>query len=531
MDIAIVGAGIGGLATALALHAAGLDKVTIYESVSELRPLGVGINLLPHAVRELTELGVRDRVAEIAVATSALNYYNRFGQQIWSEPRGFAAGYQWPQYSVHRGQLQLLLRDIVLDRLGAGAIRTGHTVRETREENGSTIMCITEPDGSARWIAADVVVGADGIHSALRRQQYPDEGKPIWNGLILWRGTARTTSYLDGHTMIMAGDELQKFVAYPLTEPDTAGLQTINFIAEHRSDGTDPGSTSWNRRVSHDTVLERFADWDFGWLNVPNVVAAAEDIFEYPMVDRDPLPRWTFGRHTLMGDAAHPMYPIGSNGASQAIIDARVLARELGTMGTSAGTVELALDAYETERRPTTTQLTLSNRSMGPEFVMRLARERAPDGFDDIEQVIPYAEREGIAAAYKATAGFSPDALNARPSFSVPHPAASPSARTVQLRRYEFAPGDMEAFVRWWSTRLVPVRLAAGFTIEFAYSLPDHNEFIWAVSVAGDQALFTSVESSYRTSPERDIAFSAAPPQALAQHIAFASVADADPAR
>ena len=421
MDVIIAGAGIGGLTTALALHAAGIDDVTLYESAPELRPLGVGINLLPHAVRELTELGLGEHLAAIGVATSTLSYFNRRGQEIWSEPRGLAAGYDWPQYSVHRGGLQLMLRDAVVERLGADSIRLGCTVDDAQDDGELMSVRVAEhggaeQGGTVRRVSAEVVVGADGIHSALRRQHHPDEGAPVWNGLILWRGTARVAPCLDGRTMIMAGDAHQKFVAYPLSAPGDDGLQVVNFIAEYRSDDDEPGASSWNRSADPSTVLGRFAEWDFGWLDVPTVIGSADQILEYPMVDRDPIPRWTFGRQTLLGDAAHAMYPIGSNGASQAIIDARTLAYELGTKGPT----ELALDAYEAERRPRTTQLTLTNRSMGPERVMQLAYERAPGGFDDIEVVVPYAERAAIADRYKSAAGFVPEQLNRRPSLSVP---------------------------------------------------------------------------------------------------------------
>jgi len=424
MDVIIAGAGIGGLTTALALHAAGIDDVILYESAPELRPLGVGINLLPHAVRELTELGLGDQLAAIGVATSTLSYFNRHGQEIWSEPRGLAAGYDWAQYSVHRGRLQLMLRDAVVERLGADAIRLGCRVDDAQDEGERTSVRVTghvggEHGGTVRRASADVVVGADGIHSALRRQRHPDEGAPVWNGLILWRGTARVAPYLDGRTMIMAGDAHQKFVAYPLSVPGGDGLQVVNFIAEYRSDDDEPGATDWNRSADPSTVLGRFADWDFGWLDVPIVIGAADEILEYPMVDRDPIPRWTFGSQTLLGDSAHAMYPIGSNGASQAIIDARTLAFQLGTIDS----VEAALGAYEAERRPRTTAITLSNRSMGPEQVMQLAYERAPGGFGDIELVVPYAERAEIANRYKEAAGFVPELLNERASLTVPVPA------------------------------------------------------------------------------------------------------------
>ncbi|GAA1802484.1 flavin-dependent oxidoreductase [Luedemannella flava] len=414
MTIVIAGAGIGGLTTALSLHAAGISDVTVYERVSELRPLGVGINLLPHAVRELTELGLGDLVATLGVAPSTLAYFNRHGQQIWTEPRGLEAGYRWPQVSVYRGRLQGMLLDAVRERLGADAVRTGHSLTAVEHGDHRDIACFDTADGPVR-VEADVIVGADGIHSALRRQRHPDEGPPKWNGLTLWRGTARVPSYLDGRTMIMAGDGQQKFVAYPLSPPDPDGTARVNFIAERRDDGAQQ-TADWNRAVDPGPIVEMFTGWRFDWLDVPAVIAAAEQILEYPMVDRDPIDSWTHGRTTLLGDAAHPMYPNGSNGASQAILDARTLAWHLAT----TPDIARALAGYEADRRPATTALVLSNRRQGPEQVMVLAHERAPDGFADIGDVFGPGELADIAASYKRAAGFHPDALNSRASLTPP---------------------------------------------------------------------------------------------------------------
>jgi 2-polyprenyl-6-methoxyphenol hydroxylase-like FAD-dependent oxidoreductase len=414
MRIMIVGAGIGGLAAALSLHAAGLRDISIHERVSEIRGLGVGINLLPHAMRELTELGVADRVAALGVAPRRLSYYNRFGQQIWTEPRGTDAGYRWPQLSVHRGRLQLALLDAVRERLG-DIVHLGHRLVEVEHGSSADLVRVETDAGERIELSADVVIGADGIHSALRRQYYPAEGAPVWNGLTLWRGTALVPAYLDGRTMIMAGDAEQKFVAYPLSAPDAEGNARVNFIAERRGAGEE--TADWNRAVDPAPVVELFREWRFDWLDVPGVLAASEEILEYPMVDRDPIERWTFGRATLLGDAAHAMYPNGSNGASQAILDARTLAFRLA----SSPDVGTALAAYEADRRPVTTALSLRNRQAGPERVMQLAAERAPGGFEDIETVISAEELSEIAAGYKRAAGFHPEELNLRPSLSVPH--------------------------------------------------------------------------------------------------------------
>lgn len=414
MRVVIAGAGIGGLATALSLHAAGITDVTIYESVSELRPLGVGINLLPHAVRELTELGLGDELSELGVATSTLSYFNRFGHQIWSEPRGLSAGYEWPQYSVHRGELQMLLRDAVEARL-PGIVVLGSTVVKTESGEAHQLVHVRTRDGEVSVEEADVLIAADGIHSAIRGQRYPEEGDPVWNGLMLWRGTARVKPFLDGRSMFMAGDGLQKFVAYPLSEAGPDGLARINFIAEKRTDDRESGENQWNLAVDKQRIVDLFQKWRFDWLDIPALIDAADEVLEYPMVDRDPVDRWTFDRQTLLGDAAHAMYPIGSNGASQAIIDARTIAFQLAT----AGSVEAALQEYERVRLPSTAELTLSNRSLGPERVMQLAYDRAPDGFADIHDVVSAEELAAIADQYKRAAGFNPQLLNERPTLSV----------------------------------------------------------------------------------------------------------------
>ncbi len=411
MKIIIVGAGIGGLAAAVSLHEAGLRDVTVYERSTAIRGLGVGINLLPHALRELTELGVSDAIASLGVEPTSLSYFNRHGQPIWSEPRGIAAGYRWPQLSVHRGRLQLALRDLAEARL-AEPIRLGHRlVGVAANPDGTETARFATEDGEVE-ATGDVIVGADGIHSALRALRHPAEGAPPWSGLTLWRGVSRIPTFLDGRTMIMAGDGEQKFVAYPLSEPDQDGRMLVNFIAERRVGGT--GDADWNRSVDPGPIAELFRDWRFDWLDVPAAIATADEILEYPMVDRDALAQWTFGRTTLLGDAAHAMYPNGSNGGSQAILDARTLAFHLA----SAGTVEEGLAGYEQARRPAMTALLAGTRATGPERVMQLAAERAPQGFTDIDEVIPLAEREKIAADYKATAGFLPSVLNERASLT-----------------------------------------------------------------------------------------------------------------
>ncbi|MEN2976967.1 flavin-dependent oxidoreductase [Tistrella bauzanensis] len=431
MKVIIIGAGIGGLTAALSLHAAGIETM-VYEAVPDMRPLGVGINLLPHAVRELTELGLADDLARIGVATSALIYTNKLGQEIWREARGLDAGYHWPQYSIHRGHLQMLLFEVARTRLGADRVLCDHAAAKvsTDAQGMARVDLVSRATGAARGHdTADLIIGADGIHSAVRAQFNPDEGLPKWNGRILWRGVSEAAPYLDGRTMVMAGHQDQKFVCYPIDPALAAeGRSLINWIAELNLPDRELEREDWNRPGMLDDFLPAFAGWDFGWLDVPSIIRQAVRVFEFPMVDRDPLDGWTHGRVTLMGDAAHPMYPIGSNGASQAILDARMLVWRLAGAVAGGGDIDAVLAAYEAERRPATARIVLANRANGPEKVMQLVEERAPEGFAAIDAVLPAAELTGIIGDYKHIAGFDKDALNARPSL---HPVAVRGADTV----------------------------------------------------------------------------------------------------
>jgi 2-polyprenyl-6-methoxyphenol hydroxylase-like FAD-dependent oxidoreductase len=418
MRVIIVGAGIGGLATALALQQVGITNVVCLEAARELRPLGVGINLLPHAVRELTELGLADELERIGVATADLTYVNEYGSTIWSEACGLYAGYRWPQYSIHRGHFQVMLAEHVTARLGVDAVRLGARVQSV-EYNSTGATVHWSDDSGEHHEQADVVIAADGIRSAVRAQLHPHEGSPIPNGTILWRGVTRTRPFLSGRSMIMAGYRTQRFVAYPIGPVGEDGLQDINWIAEIADDNRIIGDSDWNKQVPVSDFLTGFSEWDLGWLNVPELINGADFVFEYPLVDRNPLDQWVHGRLVLLGDAAHPTYPVGSNGSSQAIIDARVIAFALSTLN-----IDAALAYYENERLPKTRGLQLANRLMGPEIVMQMAHERAPEGFTDIEDVIPRQELEQVAVQYKTLAGFDPRTLNTRPAWSTEvHPA------------------------------------------------------------------------------------------------------------
>ena len=409
--VVVVGAGIAGLVTALSLHQIGVD-VDVYESVDEVRALGVGINLLPHAVRELDALGLLERLRGVSVEPSTLAYFTKRGELIWDEPRGEAAGYRWPQLSVHRGLLQQVLLDAAVERLGAHRIHTArHLVRLDEGNAGVDAVAhfATRRGGPVEHsVAAPLVVCADGIHSAARAQFYPDEGMPRWNGALLWRGVADVPPVLDGRTMVWAGHPDQKFVGYPIQHL-ADGRQRFNFIAELRSAERElPEREDWNRVGVLDEFIGPFEGWRFPWLDVPALIRAAAGTFRFPMVDRDPVDCWSFGRTTLLGDAAHPMYPIGSNGASQGILDARVLA---GCVHAHGSDVLAALEVYDAERRPATAAIVLANRGMGPELPMRLVEERAPDGFAAIGDVISPEEIAEVTEGYRRTAGFALAAL------------------------------------------------------------------------------------------------------------------------
>lgn len=399
MNILIAGGGIGGLTAALALHARG-HRVTVLEAVREPKPLGVGINLLPHAVGVLDELGLLPALHGMAVQTSALVFANKHGQAIYRDPRGTEGGYSHPQFSIHRGELQMMLWREASARL---TVLGGQRVVGVRDDNIALIETLDGP----RELAADLIVGADGIHSALRRRLAPDEGAPCWRGVMMWRGTTWARPFLDGRTMVQAGHSQAKFVVYPIGAPrERDGLQLINWIADRRIQPPTPGLTApdradWSRPGRLEDLLPTFGRWRFDWLDVPGLISGAEQMLEWPMVDRDPLPRWQLGRSTLLGDAAHPMVPIGSNGATQAIMDAQALAAALS----NHDALDTALAAYEDERRPLCARIVAMNRQEGLDAILDRVEALAPDGFTRLEDVIAPAEVAAEINAYKAAAG------------------------------------------------------------------------------------------------------------------------------
>ena len=399
MKIVIAGAGIGGLVAAMCLHRAGFD-VKVYEAVGELKPLGVGINIQAGAVRILCGLGLEPALAATAIETRELRYANRHGQTIWADPRGRHAGLPWPQFSIHRGELQMILFNAAREMLGADRLRFGRRITRFAQHHGKVSAQFVDRDGMPVENAeADILIGADGIHSAVRGQFYPDEGPPKWQGILMWRGVTVGKPYLGGATMVQAGHHTQKFVCYPISRLHAdRGEALINWICDlHMGDGALPSREDWNKPGRLADFLPRFADWKFDWLDVPEVIRTAHTILEFPMIDRDPLPRWSHGRITLLGDAAHPMYPIGSNGASQAIIDGEAITQEL----LATADPEIALKRYEERRLPPMARIVDSNRRKGIDIMLDIVEQRAPQGFTDLESVLPAQELEQIVGDYK----------------------------------------------------------------------------------------------------------------------------------
>lgn len=412
MTVLIAGGGIGGLALALTCHQIGIP-FKVFESVARIRPLGVGINLQPSAVRELTDLGLQPRLDEVGVKTRDYGMYTKLGLHIWTEPRGTWAGYKWPQYSVHRGQLHMLLLEELLLRAGESCVECGWTATGFDNEDGQAVLHLRNAAGQVRVERGSLLIGADGIHSTLRRQIAPAEGEPVWGGAVLWRGTTQAQPYLSGASMVMIGYSGLRFVAYPISRPDPqTGLATINWIANlNYPPDAAWNKEDWNREATLADFLPRFESMGFDWLDVPDLIRRSDKVFEYPMVDRDPLEHWTVGRVSLMGDAAHAAYPVGSNGAGSAIIDAR----KLGRAFLEHGLTPEALQAYEAQMRPVTTQVVLTNRVAGPDHILDLVEERSGGRFGHIEEVISQRELADHGVRYKAIAGYGIAATNDAP--------------------------------------------------------------------------------------------------------------------
>lgn len=413
MKVFVVGGGIGGLTTALCLDAAGIE-CEVFEQSRGIHELGVGINILPHAIKELVDLGLLAALDRVAVRTHELIYVNRFGQEIWREPRGVAAGYDIPQFSIHRGRLQGVLYEAARERLGDN-VHTAHQLRDFTQDDDGVVATFSRRDGSGDSVTfrGDALIGADGIHSTVRRTFYPDEGPPAWNGMMLWRGAGPYPPFLTGRSMIISGGNRAKLVLYPIAQDtNKPGTNLLNWaVVAKIGDGSvpPPRREDWNRPGRLDELLPHIeGTFHLAEVDPVELVRTTGQFYEYPMCDRDPVPRWSFGRVTLLGDAAHPMYPMGSNGGSQSILDARNVAAQLA----ETKDVAAAFEAYDAARRPAMEKVVHSNRAGGPERVIDMVEERAPDGFTNIEDVASHAELEAVVKGYSKLAGFDQGQVN-----------------------------------------------------------------------------------------------------------------------
>src|SRR5262245_18567291 len=427
--VIIAGGGIGGLATALTLHQIGVPCIVI-EAVPEMRPLGVGINLQPNAVRELDDLGLTEKdLDRVGLPAKEWALVGLNGNDIYAEPRGLAAGYKWPQYAVHRGRFHVLLHEKVLERIGPEAVRLASRVTGYRKNRDASVCVrIEHAGGSTREVRGALLIAADGIHSMVRAQMHPSQPPIHWGGAVMWRGTTWAKPIRTDASFVGLGTHRQRIVFYPISDPEPqTGVAMINWIAEVTMDNAEGWKQrGWFRQVSVDDFAHHFANWIWDWLDVPALIRQADSAFENPMIDRDPVSTWQDGPVALLGDAAHAMYPTGSNGGSQAIIDARVL----GAAMVEHGVTQEALAAYDEKLCGPISQLILRNRGAGPFGLLNMVDERCGGTFDNIDDVIPPSERAEFMAGYKAAAGFAVEKLNTSPR-TIPDGARARAAEVV----------------------------------------------------------------------------------------------------
>ena len=403
-DIAIIGAGIGGLCLALHLDKRGI-AARVYESAPEVKELGVGITVLPHCAREFAEVGVLDQVLAAGIETTDSVFFNRFGQLIYKEPRGKFGGYKYPEIAIHRGRLHMVLFNAARERLGADRVVTDrHCLGVEQDADGVVVRLKESSTGKTVVpVKAGIAVACDGVNSTVRRQFYPDE-KMAFTGINTWRGITRWKPILNGRSYMRIGSiKTGKLVVYPIiNDIDGQGNQLINWMAEIETAAAE--QNDWNKPGKLDDFYPIYRSWTFDWADIAGMIRNADMILEYPMVDKDPVARWTFGRVTLLGDAAHPMYPRGSNGAAQAAVDARTLADLLARSGDRIA----ALKAYVAERLPRANKVVLTNRTHPPDFINIKVEELVGDKpFDDLDAVISQDELRALSDSYKRIAGYA----------------------------------------------------------------------------------------------------------------------------
>jgi len=415
--VIIAGGGIGGLTLALTLHQIGVPCVVV-EASSEMRPLGVGINVQPNAVRELLETGIElSDLDSIGVPALEWALVGLNGKEVYAEPRGLEAGYKWPQYAAHRGQLLMMLYNKVVERLGRDAVLLGNRVTAYKKAEDGVTAFLRSSDGKQTELQGQLLIGADGIHSAVRAQMHPEQPPIHWGGAVMWRGTAQVKPMRTTSSFIGLGTHQHRMVIYPISPPEKDGTALVNWIAEFTVDNADGWQQDgWFREVEIDHFIHHFEDFKYDWLDVPAMLRSADCAYENPMIDRDPVPTWVDGPVALMGDAAHAMYPTGSNGASQAIVDARVIGANMLKHGISAA----ALAAYDDQLCSKVSEIVLRNRGAGPFGLLNLLDERCGGVFDDIEEVLPGVERREFMARYKQAAGFAMEQLNESPPTIAP---------------------------------------------------------------------------------------------------------------
>ena len=379
MRAVIVGAGIGGLVTALRLHRAGI-ACAVYEQSERSARWASGSTCLPHAVRVLAESGLLDALDAVAVRTPELVYAHRLGPEILHRPCGIDAGYALPQLSIHRGRLQGVLLH---------AVRNGSAPAPCAPGVGWSASPRTAPGVRARFdrrgrleTVADVLVGADGIHSTARRLLFPTEGPPRWNGVQMWRGATEWHAVRD-----RPFDDRRRRARPPSWWSTRSGPGTRPTPPAHQLGGVHQDRAR-RRSAARDARTGRAAPTAAEWPATSPVsgcrawttsalVRCDSGVLRVPDVRPRPAAALEPGRVTLLGDAAHPMYPMGSNGAGQAVLDAESLADALAQRRTRCGRCA----AYEGPSGCRHPDVVLRNRVGGPESVIDEVERRAPTGY------------------------------------------------------------------------------------------------------------------------------------------------------
>ena len=407
-DIIIVGGGIGGLTLALSLHEVGLgNHVRVFDTVPEFKPIGGGINLGPHAIKVLSDLGLQEALIAVSKQPHDYAFFTKNGQLVYREPWGKAAGHKWPHISIHRAELHKVLVDAIVARIGPHCLHLGKRCTAVKQCSNSVTASFQDMNnGAEEKHDASVLIGCDGVRSLVRKILLPQEGQPRFHGINLWRGVARHKPFLTGNSIARVGAMHTTIIIYPIRDNvDSEGNQFVNWVAE--VDSKSAVEADWNGKARLEDFFSHYESWNFDWLNVADLIRSTDPILAYPMVDRDPLNRWTYERITLLGDAAHPMFPRGGNGGAQAILDAKAMAEH---MARSKDDLPQALLTYEAERLPATSKIVLQNRSAPPNLIVDTV-EKITQGkpFDNIEDVIPAEQLRQIFADYQKIAGYHVD--------------------------------------------------------------------------------------------------------------------------